>query len=26
VPMKDLLEFEARGQASQRDLEKYFAG
>ena len=25
VPMKDLLEFEARGQAGQRELEKYFA-
>jgi len=26
VPMKDLLEFEARGQAGQRELEKYFVG
>lgn len=26
VPMKDLLAFEARGQAGQRELERYFAG
>jgi len=26
VPMKDLLDFEDRGQAGQRELEKYFAG
>lgn len=26
VPMKDLLGFEARGQAGQRELEKYFVG
>jgi hypothetical protein len=26
VPMKHLLDFEARGQAGQRELEKYFVG